>query len=784
MPDANLPREDSLETRRHLPFAFLPPTIIRVNRNLTPSVLRLSYFVGFACAISLAPACGERTVPTSEGPRRVTARLEFEVVDDCKPSGLLAFDLDGDGRDELVTITSTPGSIQIQSGITSTFARAPDPLVFSIENYALGPVWVGGARPASKDAPAFIAYASRTVPGVSVVDLRKLWTTKPGSVPDAAWHLALDRRPRVLAAGDLDHDGKPELAVITIDDDLLIVRSPTDVAKMRLADSQATCARFSADGTALFVGFQGTRRVVRYARDPKDATKLAAVASADLAGLPRALDEFDAFGDGKSTLVVAGGDENLWTFDTSAGGLTPIALDVKSGTIPIDVMHGALDASGRPLLVTIALNGQQAITTKLEKSAQPKASVTATDVVRTYAGQHPVAGAIGDFDGDKKLDLAVANSDAKRITILFGDGAGGFQVAQNAKAGRGVHCLAVGDLDGDKKLDVVALNAGEGTLSVLANRNGKLADYETQGLAQSADALQLVDLDGDGHLDAAFLQKTESALVLTAYFGDGKGRLWQRAEVTPVAVGAKAGDLLVADIDGNGTLEAIVADPASSTIALVRIERVKGPGIVFGAARKLEIESGPRALALVDADGDARPEIAVALGGPGKRLGIALLRAVKAADGALALEEFRYIATTDAATRLAVADFDQNGFADIAVLTSKTDGDNAVRVEYQASDRSWSSSVPLATGYRPYALRAGDLDGDGRIDLACTAQNSHQVNVWLNVAGSPPTFVRMPDLGAGTGPLDLALADLDGDGRLEILVANSFRDDVSVIRSR
>lgn len=767
-----------------------------MNGTVTPPVLRSSLFIAFACAISLAPACGERTAPllgiaTTRGPREVDARLEFEVTNDCKPSGLVAFDLDGDGRDEVITITSTPGSIQIQTGITSALTRAPDPRVFGIENYALGPVWIGGVRPA-KDGAAIVAYASRTVPGVSVVDLRKLWSAKPGEAPDVAWHLALDRRPRVLAAGDLDHDGKPELAVITIDDDLLLVRSATDVTKMRLAETQATCARFSADGTALFVGFQGTRRIVRYARDAKDATKLVAVASADLAGLPRALDEFDAFGDGKSTLAVAGGDDNVWLFDTSSGALKPIALDVKSAAIPIEVMHGALDSARRPMLVTLALNGQRAITTMLAsgaKSADSKGSTssavpTATDIAKVYAGQHPVAATLGDFDGDSKLDVAIANSDAKRLSILFGDGAGGFHVAESAQTGRAAHCLAAGDLDGDKKLDVVALSALEGTISVLANRNGKLADHETQGLAQSADALQLVDLDGDGNLDAAFVQKTEKALVLTAYFGDGKGRLWQRADVTPVAVGAKAGDLLVADIDGDGTLDAIVADPANSTVALVRIERVKGPGVVFGAARTIVVESGPRALALVDADGDARPEIAVALGGPGKRLGIALLRAVKDAKGALSLEEFRYIATPDPVLRLAVADFDGNGFADIAALTSKTDGDNSVRIQYQSTDHAWTSAEPFATGYRPYALRAGDVDGDGRIDLVCSAQNSHQVNVWLNVAGTPPVFLRTPDLGAGTGPLDLVLADLDGDGQLEILVANSFSSDISVIRSR
>jgi len=49
-------------------------------------------------------------------------------------------------------------------------------------------------------------------------------------------------------------------------------------------------------------------------------------------------------------------------------------------------------------------------------------------------------------------------------------------------------------------------------------------------------------------------------------------------------------------------------------------------------------------------------------------------------------------------------------------------------------------------------------------------------------AGDPVGFVRAPDLGAGTGPLDLIAVDLDGDGKNEIVVANGFSDDLSIVR--
>src|SRR5438132_664516 len=79
--------------------------------------------------------------------------------------------------------------------------------------------------------------------------------------------LELPSRPRVIASGDLGGDGKPEVAVITVGDDLLLVRGPNDVTKLHLGDEQATCALFGADKKSIYVGFQGSRRVVRYEID-------------------------------------------------------------------------------------------------------------------------------------------------------------------------------------------------------------------------------------------------------------------------------------------------------------------------------------------------------------------------------------------------------------------------------------------------------------------------------------------------------------------------------------
>jgi hypothetical protein len=79
---------------------------------------------------------------------------------------------------------------------------------------------------------------------------------------------------------------------------------------------------------------------------------------------------------------------------------------------------------------------------------------------------------LGDLSGDGKLDLALANHDSYGVTLLFGDGNGGFAIAPHSpvimKEGQHPHThgLHTGDLNGDGKLDLVSVNSGDNDVSV------------------------------------------------------------------------------------------------------------------------------------------------------------------------------------------------------------------------------------------------------------------------------------------------------------------------------
>src|SRR5258707_4853959 len=83
------------------------------------------------------------------------------------------------------------------------------------------------------------------------------------------------------------------------------------------------------------------------------------------------------------------------------------------------------------------------------------------------AGGSPSSVAVGDFNGDGVLDLAVANNGSNNVSVLLGNGDGSFQVARSFSAGGSPSSVAVGDFNGDGVLDLAVAHHGSNNVSVL-----------------------------------------------------------------------------------------------------------------------------------------------------------------------------------------------------------------------------------------------------------------------------------------------------------------------------
>src|SRR5207302_408575 len=174
------------------------------------------------------------------------------------------------------------------------------------------------------------------------------------------------------------------------------------------------------------------------------------------------------------------------------------------------------------------------------------------------SGPNPQSVAVGDFNGDGNLDLAVANWGGTNGTVsaLLGNGDGTFQTAVNYAAGLNSISIAVSDFNGDGKLDLVVANSGSTNISVLlGNGDGTFRPAVNYGAETAPYSVAVGDFNDDGKLDVAvanagsgYYQTGGNVSVL---LGNGDGT-FQPAINYSAGVGPYS--VAVGDFNGDGKL--------------------------------------------------------------------------------------------------------------------------------------------------------------------------------------------------------------------------------------
>ena len=188
-------------------------------------------------------------------------------------------------------------------------------------------------------------------------------------------------------------------------------------------------------------------------------------------------------------------------------------------------------------------------------------------------GTSPAAIAVGDFNGDGKIDIAVANTGSGDVSILLGNGDGTFQPASSFSAGNSPSAIAVGDFNGDGKLDLAVFQPGSngvaGSISILlGNGDGTFQAPKTLTLSVSASIMAVADFDADKKSDLAVCDSAN----LGIFIGNGDGT-FQAAKNTVLS-----GCFGLVAADFNGDSKPDLAAITSSTAGRIRILLGQGDG--------------------------------------------------------------------------------------------------------------------------------------------------------------------------------------------------------------
>ena len=354
------------------------------------------------------------------------------------------------------------------------------------------------------------------------------------------------------------------------------------------------------------------------------------------------------------------------------------------------------------------------------------------------------------------------------------------------------HSKTVADVDGDGRVDVIAASHSGQGMYWYKNPGAAGGAWTTTTMVPPAanqwftTDMQAADVDGDGDVDVIVPtdnrqfwnpnRPPQSNVAEVRWYENprvGGGTRWEAHSIG--ADGRYAHDVEVADLDGDGLVDVVTRQPGSiGGATFVWLQRRADGTIGWTKVRAADVRG--EGIALGDVDGDGLVDIAGNgywvrnLGG-----GTTWSRPRAVTDGRDGAGDLAYVGVL-------IVDVDGDAKNDVVMAASEADGTAANRLgltwyKPTATDAdgptAWAPTVIDATTSHLHTFKAADMDRDGDLDLITAEMNTSQerrVGVYRNPGpgGGSWAFDRADDIGAH----NIRVADVDGDGHLDIVGAN------------
>lgn len=388
-------------------------------------------------------------------------------------------------------------------------------------------------------------------------------------------------------------------------------------------------------------------------------------------------------------------------------------------------------------------------------------------------GGHPQSVAVATMNDDQLPDIVVVGNLSNDVSVLIQQSNGGFASAgPPIPVGIAPTGVAVADINRDRLLDIVVANSSSDSLSLLfQQRSSSPNEVAFKAVVQPVGinpyGVIVADVNDDKNLDLVSANQNSNSVSVLYGFGNG-----QFTDAKDFSTGSYASSVAAVTRPG-GRVDLVTADTSDRTVSVLR-----GLGTdSFLERNRVTVGSYPYAGAVSDFDGDGRQDIVTAnyLSGT---VSVLLGRG----DGSFSSQ--RMFPAGPFPNQVCVADVNADGRPDVLVAS---DGlDEATPEEFTGDvllllglgDGTFRDPIVIAGGGYPVAIAVGDVDGDQRADIVVAtaggfgpgASEPDAVHILIqqpNGAFAEPGAV----LAVGSATSSIVLDDVDRDGSTDVVVA-------------
>ncbi len=353
----------------------------------------------------------------------------------------------------------------------------------------------------------------------------------------------------------------------------------------------------------------------------------------------------------------------------------PVSAYGSGGPLPYGLATGDVNGDGRPDLVTLN-SSSSTVAVLLGSSTAPGTFSAPTTYASGGTTNNAVSVALGDVNGDGRLDVVATNSGNNTVGVLLNSATspGTFSPAVTYSTGgsNGPRVVALGDVNGDGRLDIATASFNEGSLSILLNSAtapgtfGTPALYNTGGTRTTGVALG--DLNGDGQLDAVTLDFNNNRVSVFLNRASAPGTFGTPATYSNGITSPSSFGLTLGDLNGDARLDVVTANLNSPTVSVL-LNSAATPGTLLAPTVYASGGTNPIELAINDLNGDGRADIAVSNYGS-DNVGVLLNSA--ATPGTFAAASTFSTGANTAPRALVLADLNADGRRDIATANYGT----------------------------------------------------------------------------------------------------------------